>query len=162
MIGGVGMPLYTADAIQIINPGETVIFPTTVIPCNRGLVRHSDGTGDFLLSGWTPRRGCSCCCNNDPAAEYLVTFGANIAIAEGGTVGEISVAISKNGSTVPASIMSVTPAAVEEFFNVSRVLPVQVWSNCCETITIRNISDQPIEMINASLSLTRPDLLVSR
>lgn len=159
------MAFYTANDLQIINPGETAIFTASNIPCRRGFVRHMDGTGDFLLSGWTGRGngcGCNCGCNNGNSAEYLVAFGANIAIAEGGTVGEISVAISRNGTTVPASTMIVTPAAVEEFFNVSVDIPVTVWNGCCESIAIRNTSDQPIEMVNAGIYITRPDLLVSR
>jgi hypothetical protein len=40
--------------------------------------------------------------------------------------------------------MSATPAAVEEFFNISRAVNVPVWRGCCETVSVKNISDQPI------------------
>ena len=56
------MAEYSANATQIVNPGETIVFTTTDIPCGRGFVRHRDGSGSFLLSGWVPRQiGCRCC-----------------------------------------------------------------------------------------------------
>lgn len=152
------MAEYSANALQTINPGETAVFTESPVPCNRGFVRHRDGTGNFLLSGWTPRKSCGCKSNS---ARYLVDFGANIAIPEGGTVGPISVAISIDGATLPASTMTVTPAAAEEFFNVSRAINADIWNGCCETLTVRNTSDQPILMQNANIILDRPDLAVT-
>jgi hypothetical protein len=90
-----------------------------------------------------------------------VDFGANIAVPTGETVGEISVAIVIDGSTIPATTMTVTPAAVEEFFNVSRATNVQVWRGCCETVAIRNTSDIPILVQNANILFSRPDLAVT-
>ena len=105
------MPEWSANAQQIVNPGETIIFTENPIPCTRGLIRHRDDTGAFLLKGYVPRQfGCSC--RRQQSANYLVDFGANIAIPTGGTVGAISVAITIDGSTIPASTMTVTPAAV--------------------------------------------------
>lgn len=153
------MAEYSANAVQTVNPGEVVIFTETPSRCRRGFVRHRDDSGNFLLSGWIPNRyGCNCGPRN---AEYLVDFGANIAIPTGGTVGPISLAISIDGATVPATNMIVTPAAVEQFFNVSRAANVQVWRNCCETVTVRNTSDQPILVQNANILFSRPDLAVT-
>ena len=148
------MAEYSANANQIIPPGETAIFTESPKPCTRGFVRHRDGSGNFLLSGWTPRRGCGCRRN----ANYLIEFGANIAIPEGGTVGPISLAITIDGTTLPDSTMIVTPAAVNEYFNVGRAINVDVWNGCCETIAIRNTSDQPVQVQNANLIISRPDL----
>lgn len=154
------MAEYSANAVQTVNPGETVVFTEAPNPCERGLIRHRDGTGNFLLSGWSPRRyGCQC--NKRKAAQYLVDFGANISIPEGGTVGAISVAITVDGATVPASTMIVTPAAVDEYFNVSRAINVNIWNGCCETVAVRNISDQPIQVQNANIIFSRPDLAVT-
>ena len=55
-----------------------------------------------------------------------------------------------------------TPAAVEEFFNVSRATNVDVWRGCCETVAIRNTSDQPILVQNANILFARPDLAITR
>ena len=134
------MAEYTANAVQTVNPGETIVFTESPVPCTRGFVRHRDETGNFLLSGYVPSNG-GCPCRRNNAATYLVDFGANIAIPTGGTVGAISVAITIDGSTIPASTMIVTPAAVEEYFNVSRAINAQIWRGCCETVSIRNTSD---------------------
>lgn len=155
------MAEYSANAVQTVNPGESIIFTESPVPCGRGFVRHRGDSGSFLLSGWVPyRRGC--CCRRINSAEYLVSFGANIAIPTGGTVGQISVAIAVDGSTLPASTMIVTPAAVEEYSNVGRAINVPIWRGCCETVTVRNTSDQPILVQNANILFSRPDLNVTR
>lgn len=151
------MAEYSANAVQTVNPGEAIVFTNSDFPCQRGLVRHRDGTGSFLLAGWVPNR---CCC--DKSAQYYVNFGANIAVPTGGTVGEISVALTIDGTIVPASTMRATPAAVEEYFNVSRVISVPVWRGCCETVSIRNLGDQPILVDSPVVSISRPDLAVTR
>lgn len=155
------MAEYSNNALQTVNPGETIIFTETPVPCRRGLVRHRDDTGNFLLKGYVPRQ-FGCPCRRQDSANYLVDFGANIAIPTGGTVGAISVAITIDGATIPASTMTVTPAAVEQFFNVSRAINASVWAGCCETIAVRNTSDQPILVQNANIIISRPDLAVTR
>ncbi len=152
------MAEYSANDVQTVNPGESIVFTESPMPCNRSFVRHSDGTSNFLLSGWTPRRSCGC---RAKEATYLVDFGANIAIPEGGTVEPISVAIALDGATLPASNMIVTPAAVGEYFNVSRAINASVFSGCCQTVTIRNTSSQPILVQNANVIFSRPDLAVT-
>lgn len=156
------MAEYSAVAAQTVNPGEAIVFTQTPVPCTRGFVRHRDDTGSFLLSGYVPGNRCNCPCRQAQSANYLVDFGANIAVPTGETPGEISVAISIDGSTVAGSMMSVTPAAVGEFFNVSRAINVQVWKGCCETVTIRNVSTIPITVQNANVIFSRPDLAVTR
>lgn len=155
------MAEYSSNALQTVNPGESVIFTESPVPCTRGLVRHRDDTGNFLLVGYVPG-GRSCPCVRPQSAVYLVDFGANIAVPTGGTVEAISLAISIDGSTIPSSQMIVTPAAVEEFFNVSRAINAEIWRNCCETVTVRNTSDQPILVQNANIIFSRPDLQVTR
>lgn len=156
------MAEYGANALQTVNPGESVVFTTIVVPCNRGFVRFRPETGNFLLSGWLPSNQNGCKCNNrNRSAIYLADFGANIAVPTGQTVGAISVALAVDGVTVPSSQMIVTPAAVEEFFNVSRAINIQVWNGCCENVSVRNTSDIPILVQNANIILTRPDLAIT-
>lgn len=155
------MAEYSANAVQTVNPGETIVFTESPVPCTRGFVRHRDGTGNFLLSGYVPNNG-GCCCRRINSANYLVDFGANIAIPTGETVGEISVAITIDGATLPSSTMIVTPAAVEQYFNVSRAINAQIWRGCCESVAIRNTSTIPILVQNANVIFTRPDLNVTR
>ena len=115
----------------------------------------------LVAAGWVPNIGCGCRCRRQRSAEYLIDFGANIAIPTGETVGPISVALTIDGATIPASQMIVTPAAVEEFFNVSRAINAQIWNGCCESVAIRNTSDIPILVQNANAIFSRPDLALS-
>jgi hypothetical protein len=120
-------------------------------------VRHRDGTGNFLLSGYVPyKNGCRA-----NSALYLIDFGANIAIPTGETVGEISLAMSIDGSTIPSSTMIVTPAAVEEYFNVSRAINAQIWRGCCETVSVQNTSSIPILLNDGNIIFSRPDMAVT-
>ena len=155
------MAEWTSIAEQTVNPGESIVFTENPVPCLRGFVRHRDDSGNFLLSGWTPNRNMCNCCRRNGSAIYLVDFGANIAIPTGGTVGEISVAFALDGGTLLGTTMTVTPAAVEEFFNVSRAANVSIFRNCCQTLTIRNTSDQPILVQQANIIFNRPDLAMS-
>lgn len=145
---------FSNDAVQTVNPGETVVFTETPVPCNAGLIRHRDGAGTFLMAGRVNRYRCGCC---PKTANYLVDFGANIAIPEGGTVGEISLAITLDGATIPTTEMIATPAAVNQYANVSDATIAQIWSGCCETLSVRNTSDQPILVSNANIIFSRSD-----
>ena len=132
------MAEYSANAVQTVNPGESVVFTDTPVPCTRGFIRHREDTGNFLLSGYVPYTGGCCCCRTN-SATYLVDFGANIAIPTGGTVGEISVAITIDGATIPSSTMIATPAAVQEYSNISCAINAQVWRGCCGCIEFLHI-----------------------
>ena len=147
------MAEYSNNAVQTVNPGESIIFTESPVPCNKGFVRHRDGTGSFLLSGSMQNNGCLC--QQNKMVNYIVDFGANIAIPTGETVGPISVAIAIDGDTIPASNMTVTPAAVEEYFNVSRAANAQVWRGCCETVSVRNTSSIPILVNSANIMFAR-------
>lgn len=150
------MAEWTSAAVQTVNPGEAIVFTNTVKRCNRGLVLHRDDSGGFTLRGvGSPmNNGCGCgCCNQ--TVDYMVDFGANIAIPTGQTVGPISVAFSLEGNTLTGTTMEVTPAAVEEFFNVSRAASVQVWKGCCPTFSIRNTSPIPILVEAANLVIKK-------
>lgn len=155
------MAEWTSVTEQTVQPGGSIVFTFNSVPCERGFVRHREGDSSFLLSGWLPKGRCDCCCSRSNSATYFVDFGANIAIPTGGEVGEISVAISLNGTPLPATLMSVTPAAVEEYFNVSRASNVEIWNGCCQTVAVQNVSDQPILVRNATIDFSRPDLSVS-
>ena len=153
------MAEYSANAEQLVPPGESITFTLAPVPCERGFVRWRAGSGAFNLSGWVPNRGCGC--NRNTNALYLVDFGANIAVPEGQTVGPISVAFALDGVTIPDTTMTVTPAAVDNYFNVSRATNVQIWRNCCQTLTVTNTSDIPINVQNANINFSRPDLAVT-
>ena len=85
----------------------------------------------------------------------MVTFGSNIAVPTGGTVGPISLAIAINGEAVPATTMIVTPAAVEQFFNVKASVFIDVPRGCCVSVSVKNTSTEAILVQNANLIVTR-------
>ena len=139
----------TAPAVQTVQYGGNVLFTATPVGCNRGYVVHRQGAGIVTLRGI----GCQ-------RARYKVTFGGNIS-AEGGTVAPISVAIAINGEPLPATTMTVTPAAVGDFFNVSRTTFIDVPCGCCVTIAVENVTLTaagvaiPIDVQNANIVIER-------
>lgn len=141
----------TAVLPQTVQYGQNVLFTETPVPCNRGYVVHREGAGIVTLRGV----GCQC------RARYQVSFGANIAVATGGTVGPISLALAIDGEPLPSTTMTVTPAAVGEFFNVSNTTFVDVPYGCCVTVAIENVSTTaagvavPIDVANANLVVER-------
>lgn len=88
-------------------------------------------------------------------ARYFVEFSANIAVPTGGTAGAISLAIAISGEPVLSSQMISTPAAVEQFNNVSAGIYVDVPADCCVNIAVENTSNQAIDVANANIIVTR-------
>ena len=147
---------YTAVERQIIQPNGFAIFTAAPVPCTKGFVVPRLGSGLFQLSGLGVPRTCGCGCNRRVlGVNYDVDFGANIAVPEGETVGEISVGIALGGTAIPSSIMTVTPAATEQFFNISRDITAQIVAGCCQTVAIQNLSTIPIAMVDASINFDR-------
>lgn len=141
------MAEYIENAIQTVEAGQNVLLDSS-IPCTKGYVLHRPGSGVLTLRGIT----------NSPCnqfARYTVTFNGNIAIPTGGTVGEISLALAINGEPIQSSRARVTPAAVENYFNVTSTAKVTVPRGCCPSIAVENTSGQDIEVQNANLTVTR-------
>lgn len=140
------MAEFTANAAQTVTAGQNVLFTETPICYNRNSVTHREGSGLITLRGTS---GCQA------RARYKVTFGGNVSIPTGGTAGTISVALTLNGEAIPASSASVTPAAVEEPFNVFVAAYVDVPQGCCVTITVENTASQSITVANANIIIER-------
>lgn len=134
----------TANAIQTVAANANVLFTDTVVSGNCAIM-HRDGSGLVTLRGLT----------NQCRARFRVSFGGNIALPTGGTVGPISLAIAVNGEPVASTTMISTPAAVEEFNNVFSAIFLDIPKGCCSQISVRNTSDQPIEIQNANLIVER-------
>ena len=150
------MAEWTSVAAQTVNPGESIVFTENPVPCNLGLILHRDDSGAFLAKGISAvnqilGRGCGCGCGNSKVVNYNVAFGANVAVPTGETVGPITVAIAVDGNTIAGTEMEVTPAAVEEFSNISRESSIPIWKGCCQTISVRNTSPIPILVENANI-----------
>ena len=151
------MAEWTSVAVQTVNPGEAILFTENPGRCYRGLILHREDSGLFLIKGTNGNQIVRRCpCRGFPSINYMVDFGANIAIPTGETVGPISLAFALEGATLAGTTMTVTPAAVEQFFNVSLATNVPIWLGCCESFSIRNVSEIPILVQNANLVIARP------
>lgn len=135
----------TANAVQEVAAANNVIFTDTAVQGNSSMV-HREGSGLVKL------RGLTTC---QQRARFKIFFSANIALPTGGTAGPISLAISVDGEPVATTTMIVTPAAVEEYFNVASSVYLNVPAGCCSTIGVRNISGVAIDVQNANLIAER-------
>jgi hypothetical protein len=133
-----------AVATQTVAENQNVLF-TDSVTCGNCSITHRDGSGIVTLRGTT----------NQCRARYKVTFGGNIAIPTGGTVEAISLALAIDGEGLGSSTMIVTPAAVEEYFNVFGAMFIDVPKGCCLSIGVKNVSTQSVNVQNANLIVER-------
>lgn len=92
---------------------------------------------------------------NQCKALFKVSFGGNIAIPTGGTVGAISVALAVGGEALNSATAIVTPAAVDQYSNVFTEVFVEVPRGCCVTVALKNTSAQAISIANSNLIVER-------
>ena len=139
---------------QLVAPDQNVLLIDT-IPCNKGYVIHRNGAGILTLRGIT--NGCA------KFARYQVTFNGNIAIPTGGTVAAIATAIALDGEELQSSRAIVTPAAVEQYFNVTNTAIVTVPAGCCTTLAVENVNAGVGEDIDIqAISVADGNLTVQR
>ena len=138
---------YSYVPVQTIGVDENVQFINGSRACRKGFVTHRDNSGIFFLKG----------ANNGCRAIYKVQFNGNIAIAEGGTVGEpISIALTINGEELGNATAIVTPVAIGDFWNVSVATFVEIPCGCCVTVSVENTSETTdIDVQNANIIIDR-------
>jgi hypothetical protein len=151
------MAEYLANALQSIAVNAPVIFRAS-IPCTKGYIYHEDETGIFILRGIVNNPNCC-------FARYQVTFNGNISIPTGGAVTPIAVAITVTGEQRPTSKAVYTPAAVDEYGNVTSTAIITVPKGCCMSVAVEYVdatTDDPattptplINVQNANLVITR-------
>lgn len=149
------MAEFTYNPIQVVNANQPVILNNS-IPCNKGYVYHRDESGIVTLRGIV---------NNPNAcfARYQVTFNGNIAVPTGGTVGPIAIALAISGEPILTSKAIVTPAAVDNYFNVTSTAIITVPKGCCFNASVENVSEgatptdpaPQINVQNANLTVAR-------
>ncbi len=139
------MAEFSAVLLQNVATNGNVLFTDTTSPCNKGYVIHRTGSGQFTLRGCTPN------CR----AKYRVGFNGNIAVPDGGTAGAISLAIALNGEADLSTQAIVTPTATGAFFNVSMGTDVWIPKGCCFEVSIKNTSDQSVDVENANITINR-------
>lgn len=131
------MVIYSTAAEQTLAPGQSLVLTKTT--------------------------GCSCGCGINPtngsnvkgSGVFVAAFTGNISGAVAGTPVELSIAI--NGVAIPGSRMVSTPAAANDFNNVSAVTGFS--GNCCcngTAITVVNTGTSTVTVAaNASLVVFR-------
>ena len=122
---------YLANPVQEVSLNAPIIF-TASIPCTKGWVYHEDETGIFILRGIVN-------CPTNCFATYRVTYNGNIAIPEGGTVTPIAVALTVNGEPRPTSRAIYTPAAADEYGNVTSTAIIKVPRGCCFSLSVESV-----------------------
>lgn len=122
----------TRDAVETVALNTPIPFIDS-IPCNKGYVIHASGSGIFVLRGVV--NNPSCC-----FARYEVEFTGNISIPTGGTVTPIATAIVVSGESREGSRSIYTPAAVDEYGNVTSRSTVNVPKGCCFTVSVEYVN----------------------
>lgn len=137
---------YSMTALQTVAVDDNVLFSNGSRACRKGFIQHRDDSGIFFLKGAS--NGCR--------AVYRVTFNGNIAIATGGTVEPISIALTINGEELGNALATVTPAAIGDFFNVSVTTFIEIPCGCCVTVSVENVSDTTdIDLTNGNIIFDR-------
>ena len=134
----------TSSGIQIVAAGQNVPLISTAA-CGKPCIVHREGSGLVTLRGLTQQ--CK--------SKFRVSFGANIAVPTGGTVGAITAALAINGEPLNSATATVTPAAVENYFNIFVSAFVEVPRGCCLTVGMRNTSAQTVNFANSNLTVER-------
>ena len=144
----------TRDTVESVALNAPIPFIDS-IRCNKGYVFHQNGTGIFVLRGIT----------NNCFARYEVEFTGNISIPDGGELTPIATAIVVSGEERIGSRAIYTPAAVDEYGNVTSRAVIDVPRGCCFTVSAEYVNgtvDDPtvvptplINVIDGSLSINR-------
>ena len=138
------MAEYINSSIVAVAAGQNVPLTETAV-AGKTCVVHREGAGIVTLRGLT----------NQCKARYKVGFGGNIAVPTGGTVEAITAALAINGEALASATATVTPAAVENYFNIYVAAFVEVPRGCCATVAVRNTSTQTINFANSNLIVER-------
>ena len=147
---------YLANAPQLVALNGPIIF-TASIPCTKGDVYHEDETGIFILRGIVN-------CPSNCFATYRVTYNGNVAIPEEGEVTPIAVAITVNGEPRLTSRAIYTPAAVDEFGNLTSTAIVKIPRGCCFSLSVDYVqaTDDPTIPPTPLITVQNSNLVIDR
>jgi len=145
---------YLANSAQLVSLNAPIIF-TASIPCTRGWVYHEDETGIFILRGIT----CGQC-----FATYRVTYNGNVAVPEGGTVVPVALALTVNGEPRLTSRAIYTPAAVDEYGNLTSTAIIKVPKGCCFSLSVEYVpaSEDPTVEPTPIVTVQNSNLVIDR
>ena len=152
------MAEYIYNEVQLIQPGASALLNDRIACSHRPqYVVHRAGSGILTLRGIV----------NNPCAQfarYKVAYDGNIAVPEGGTAGEIQLAIAIGGEVVQSSIAAATPTVADAYWNVSGFAIIDVPAGCCYTIAVENasVSATPATTPAPALNLRNLNVEVTR
>ena len=135
----------TAIALQTVAANQNVLFTETAVGSNNSML-HREGSGLVTLRAQS---------NSQCRARFKISFGGNVAVPTGETVGPISLAIAINGEAIASTTMIETPAAVEAFSNIFSAIFLDIPTGCCQTLSVKNVSEIPVSIQNANLIIER-------
>lgn len=139
------MAEFTSVATQTVAVGQNLPLTETAAKAPACIV-HRAGSGLVTLRGLT---------SGQCRARFKVSFGGNIAIPTGGTVGPVSVALAVGGEALNSATAIVTPAAVENYFNVFVAAFIEVPRGCCLSMAVKNTGTQAVNIANSNLIVER-------
>lgn len=143
----------TRDQVETVALNAPIPFLDS-IRCPNGCVIHSSGSGIFILRGKT----------NNCFARYELEFTGNISIPTGGAVTPIATAIVLSGEQQQGSRSIYTPAAVDEYGNVTSRATIDIPRGCCLNVSVEyvigvtdgtTVPTPTINVIDGSLSIER-------
>ena len=149
------MAEFTYPEEQTVAYNQAALLNNTTNGCNKGYISHMNGFGGITVKGVV----------NNPCANfarYEAKFAANIALAEGATIGEIGLAFSLNGEVVQDTVAVATPAAVGDFWHVGGFKTFDVMKGCCPTIAVENVSPTEGTTPNPSIVVRNLNVAVTR
>ena len=138
------MAEFSNPIIALVSAGQNVPLTETAVNSKPCIVQRA-GAGLVTLRGLS----------NQCRALYKISYGGNIAIPTGGTVEAITAALAVNGEALNSATATVTPAAVENYFNVYVSAQVSVPKGCCVTVAMKNTSAQAVNFANSNLTVER-------
>lgn len=146
---------YLSNQIQAVSLNSPILFNSS-LPCRKGYIYHEDETGIFILRGIT---------NGQCFATYQLTFNGNIALPEDAAeVVPIAVAITVNGEPRVTSRAIFTPAAVDEYGNVTSTAIIKVPKGCCFSVAVEHVAatTDPTVTPAATINVQNANLVINR
>lgn len=138
------MAEFVNSSIVTVAAGQSVPLTETAVK-GSNCILHREGSSNVTLRGAT----------NQARALYRVSYGGNICIPDGGTVEAITAALAIDGEPLVSATATVTPAAVENYFNIYVSALVAVPRGCCVTVAVRNTSAQAVDFANSNMAIDR-------
>lgn len=139
----------TANGSQAVKYGDNIQFQNVRVPGNPSIL-YQCGSGLVTLRGL--------CCGQ-PRARFRVKFTGNLkadAEEEISGVTLLSLALSQNGETLPITTMTVSVGDTTSTYNIATEVLIDVPVCCCQTIAVRNITDNiTVDVLNSNLIVER-------